>query len=50
MHAHKHRLAIGYISLDEGYMLKTVALLAEGDEAEMSVGSRHVDFHALLHR
>ena len=49
VHAHHDGFARLPTALDEGYVLQAVALLAEGDDAEVSVGGRHVGLYAFLH-
>ena len=50
VHAHQHGLVGFPFTLDKGDMLQSVALLTEGDDAEMSVSSGHVCFYTLLHK
>ena len=46
MYAHEDRLFFLPLTLDEGEMFQTVALLAEGNQAEMAVVGGHVNFFA----
>ena len=48
MYAHEDWLVILPFALDEGQMLQAVALLTEGDEAEMTVIRRHIYLFAHL--
>ena len=46
--AHQHRLVLTPLALDERHVLQTVRLLTEGNQTEVAVLGRHIDFLALL--
>ena len=48
MNAHQHGFVGLPFAFNQSDVLQVVALLAEGDEAEMTIFCRHVHFLALL--
>ena len=49
VHAHQHGFVFGPRAFVEDDVFQSVALLAEGNDMEVSVGCRHVGFYATLH-
>ena len=49
MYAHKHRISVGHITLDQSDMLQSVVFLAEGNQMEETVVGGKVDLFATLH-
>ena len=50
VHSHQHGFILLPLAFDEGDMFQSVALLTEGDDAEVSVSCWHISFHTFLHQ
>ena len=50
VHAHQYGFVFAPLAFEQGHVLQSVALLAEGHDAEVAVLGGHVGLHTLLHQ